>query len=75
MIILGSATHLIDTAIGPIAIVTTELEGMDVDDYVHIVTRSQAVKLDMINAVRAVNTTLTSNRPPVELGGIRVGGY
>lgn len=66
---------LIDSAIGPFRVETTEVLGFDIDDFVKTTIVSQAVYLQMREAIRQVDPKYTINRTPVIAGDLAVGGY
>jgi hypothetical protein len=68
-------TNLVDTAIGPVAVSDSLVDGFDVDDLVHSIVRAQAIKLQLIQKVRTADPRLAKNRPPVNLDGNAIGGF
>lgn len=75
MDIVKSQTNLIDTAIGPVAITESEVLGFGIEDYVHTAVRSQALKLQLKLKLSQADKRFTSNRYPVDIDGVRVGGF
>lgn len=74
--VINSDTHLIDSAIGPLAVTTSTVEGFDIDDYVHSTVRDMAFRLQVQRIARQVNPQLAKNRMPVTLDdGTIVGGF
>jgi hypothetical protein len=66
---------VIDSAVGPFVIETVEVQGFSIDDYVKTTVESQAIHLQIREAVKTVDTRFTKNRTPVVSGDLRVGGF
>ena len=75
MKVLSTQTHLVDTAVGPVSVVSQEVVGYDVDDYVHSSVREIAQRLRLYKAAIDADDSLSSGRIPVQVGNIRVGGF
>lgn len=70
-----TSDQLVDSAIGPIRVTISSVEGFDVDDYVTSTIQSMAIAIKMFNVASKVNTDFTTNRRKVSVGGVTVGGY
>jgi hypothetical protein len=66
---------IIDSAVGPFVIETREVIGFDIEDYVRTTIESQAIHLQIRQAIQKVDPRFTKNRTPVVSGDIGVGGY
>ena len=73
--ITSSTSNLVDTAIGPVAVVNIFTTNYDIDDFVHSTVRSQGIKLQLINKVQTADPRLAKDRPPVNLDGNVIGGF
>ena len=73
--IVSESTHLVDSAIGPLAVTEKELTGFDIDDYVHTTVRSQAILLRMKEKAGTADPAFAADRPPVDIEDVSVGGF
>jgi uncharacterized protein YqkB len=73
--IIEEKISLIDSAMGPVAVKTTTIEGFNVDDFVKTTIESKAQFLRLKNKAALVNPLDVNNRPPVELDDVSIGGY
>ena len=75
MKVIDTVSNLVDTAIGPVAVTISTVQGFDIDDYVHSTVRAQGIKLQIMQAARTADPRLAKNRPPIDLDGVTLGGY
>lgn len=73
--VLDQKTSLMDSAVGPVAVTTTDYEKFDIDDYVSLCVQSKAEYLRFLNKSAQVNPLEVKGRPIVTLGGINLGGF
>lgn len=71
----NESQELVDSAIGPLQVRSSEAVAYDIDDYVHTTLRSQALKLQLMRYAATANKTLAKNRMPINIEGISLGGY
>jgi hypothetical protein len=75
MIVTNVTTTIVDTAIGPVTVVSSDVVDFDVDDLVHTTVRAQAIKLQVVRAAKLADPTLAKNRVPINIDGTTLGGY
>lgn len=75
MIVVESQSNLVDTAVGPVTLTKRTVTDFDIEDYVHLAVRAQALKLQLKTVAQAVDGRFTSNRTPVRVDDISVGGF
>ena len=73
--IINQKTSLLDSAIGPVAVTTTEYQNFDIDDYVAMSVQSKAEYLRVLTKAATIDPLQVKGRPPVTIGGVSLGGY
>jgi len=64
-----------DSALGPVAITTTNHEKYDIDDYISLCIQSKAEYLRFIKKIAQVDPLEVRGRPVVTMGGSNLGGF
>jgi hypothetical protein len=76
MNIAKESSVLIDSAVGPLVVESRTIEGIEIDDYVHMMTLAMAVRLQIDRLVKSINPLKVKGRPPVEASdGTTIGGF
>jgi len=73
--VIKETTSLLDSAMGPVAVTTTEFEKYDVDDFVQATVKSKAQYLRIVSKAKEINPLEVENRPPVDIANVKLGGY
>jgi hypothetical protein len=73
--VVNQSTVLVDSGIGPVAVTQAILDNFDLDDFIHSITISQCIQLQLVNAIQAADQTLAEGRPPLSINGNIIGGY
>jgi len=72
---ISEETSVVDSGIGPIYVTETQYQDYDIDDFVHNSALSKALYLQMLNKAQVTDPDLAVGRPPVDLGGVTLGGH
>ena len=66
---------IIDSAIGPVGLISQTVSGFDIDDFVHTTVLSIAKTLQLQQAALTADPQIAKNRIPVVIGNAVVGGF
>lgn len=66
---------LLNSAIGPVSVVTEKKSAFDIDDYVSLTVQSKGDFLRILNKARSVKDLEARGRPIVRVGDVVKGGY
>ena len=73
--VLTEKTSLLDSAIGPVAVTTTNYKNFDIDDYVSLCVQSKAEYMRVLYKASQIDPLQVKGRPPVTVGGLSLGGF
>lgn len=73
--VIDEKTSLLDSAIGPVSITTTEHTNFDVDDYVTLTVQSKAEYLRIVAKAATMDPLQVRGKPVVTVGGSSLGGF
>lgn len=73
--VVNESTVLVDSAVGPLQVNLKEVAAFDIDDYVHMTLRSEAMRVQLKRRALSVNTKLAANRPPINIEEASAGGF
>lgn len=70
-----SKVTLLNSAVGPVTVVTEKKSTFDIDDYVSLTVQSKGDFLRLLNKARSIKDLEAKGRPIVRIGDVVKGGY